>query len=87
LGFDLAQHVAQRGAVLPGSTSQPSGKPSGVTISAIITCTQSLRGSAILADRAKTKAALAKVVTARNEAQAAAEKRAALQKQQAEFEA
>jgi hypothetical protein len=49
---------------------------------------------AILADRARTKAALAKVVPARNEAQAAAEKlgdlqieRAALQKQQAEFEA
>jgi hypothetical protein len=49
---------------------------------------------AVLADRAKTKAALAKVVAARNEAQAAAEKlgdlqieRAALQKQQAEFEA
>jgi hypothetical protein len=49
---------------------------------------------AVLADRAKTKAALAKVVAARDEAQAAAEKfgdlqieRAALQKQQAEFEA
>jgi hypothetical protein len=49
---------------------------------------------AVLADRAKAKAALAKVVAARNEAQAAAEKlgdlqieRAALQKQQAEFEA
>jgi hypothetical protein len=47
---------------------------------------------AVLADRAKTKAALAKVVAARNEAQAAAEKlgdlqieRAALQRQQAEF--
>jgi hypothetical protein len=47
---------------------------------------------AVLADRAKAKAALAKVVAARNEAQAAAEKlgdlqieRAALQKQQAEF--
>jgi hypothetical protein len=45
-----------------------------------------------VSDRAKTKAALAKVVTARDEAQAAAEKlgdlqieRAALQKQQAEF--
>jgi hypothetical protein len=49
---------------------------------------------AVLADRAKTKAALAKVVAARDEAQAAAEKlgdlqieRAALQKQQAEFKA
>ena len=49
---------------------------------------------AVLADRAKTKAALAKVVPARNEAPAAAEElrdlqieRAALQKQQAEFEA
>jgi hypothetical protein len=49
---------------------------------------------AVLADREKTKAALAKEVAARNEAQAAAEKlsdlqieRAALQKQQAEFEA
>jgi chromosome segregation ATPase len=49
---------------------------------------------AVLADRAKTKAALAKVVAARDEAQAAAEKfgdlqieRAALQKRQAEFEA
>jgi hypothetical protein len=49
---------------------------------------------AVVADRAKTKAALAKVVAAREEAQAAAEKlgdlqieRAALQKQQAEFQA
>jgi hypothetical protein len=48
----------------------------------------------VLADRAKAKAAHAKVVVSRNEAQAAAEKlddleveRAALQKQQAEFEA